>query len=171
MGFTPNADELLVNNASFASRFDRRRLASRPQRRLVVVTCMDTRIDVLAMLGLEVGEAHVLRNAGGVITDDVVRSLCLSQRKLGTREIVLVHHTDCGLEGLDESEFGDELEGSAGSRPSWPLHAFSDPYDDVRRSMRRLVEDPFVAHTDHVRGFVYDVEDGRLREVHEPDPE
>lgn len=163
--FTPNADELVANNASFAEGFDGTDLPAAPARHLAVIACMDCRLDVPAMLGLDVGEAHIIRNAGGVVTDDVVRSLTLSQRSLGTREIVLIHHTDCGLHNADEEAFARELEGELGVTPPWALEAFADPYADVRDSAQRLRMTPFVPHTDHIRGFVYDVADGRLDEV------
>ena len=163
--FTPNADELIANNARFAREFPGAALPGAPQRRLAVVACMDSRLDPFELLGLRNGEAHILRNAGGVVTDDVVRSLCLSQRLLGTREVVLVHHTDCGLQKVDPMAFTAELEAETGMRPTWSIEAFADPDADVRQSMRRLAHSPFLPHLDHVRGFVYDVTDGRLREV------
>ncbi len=163
--FTPNTDELVANNARFAGTFSGAALQVAPQRRLAVVTCMDSRMDVFELLGLRNGEAHILRNAGGVITDDVVRSLCLSQRLLGTREVVLVHHTDCGLQKVDPTAFKAELEADTGMRPTWSVESFADPYADIRQSLRRLAHNPFLPHRDHLRGFVYDVTDGRLREV------
>ena len=164
--FDPNADEVFERNAEFADSFDGGGLAVKPARRLAIVTCMDSRMDIFAMLGLANGEAHVIRNAGGVITDDVIRSLCLSQRKLGTREVILVHHTDCGLQTVTEDAFKAELESELGVKPWWALESFSDPYADTRQSMRRLEMTPFVPHKDHIRGFVYDVDTGRLHEVH-----
>ena len=163
--FHPNTPELLARNADFARSFDDAGMPAAPARRLAVVACMDTRIDVLRILGLSTGEAHIIRNAGGVVTDDVIRSLCLSQRLLGTREVVLVHHTGCGLQSLDEQQFLSELESETGTRPSWPVGAFENPYDDVAESIRRLRSSPFLPHKDHIRGFVYDVADGRLTEV------
>ncbi len=132
---------------------------------------MDSRIDTFKILGLGNGEAHIIRNAGGVITDDVIRSLCLSQRLLGTREVILVHHTDCGLQKVDENEFRRELEEELGVKPWWSLEAFSDPYRDVAQSMQRLAMTPFLPHKEHIRGFVYDVTDGLLHEVAKQDPE
>ena len=126
---------------------------------------MDSRIDTFAVLGLGNGEAHIIRNAGGVVTDDVIRSLCLSQRFLGTREIILIHHTDCGLQKVDEAAFRDELQDELGVKPWWSLEAFTDPYEDVRQSIQRLTMTPFIAHKEHIRGFVYDVTDGLLHEV------
>jgi carbonic anhydrase len=163
--FSPIADELLAHNAEFVATFDDADLQVSPTRHVSVVTCMDSRMDVFLILGLGHGEAHVIRNAGGVITDDVIRSLCLSQRFMGTREIVLVHHTDCGLQRVDETEFREELEAELGIKPWWAVEAFTDPHVDVRQSMRRLYLTPFVAHKDHIRGFVYDVTTGELHEV------
>ena len=167
-GFTPNADELVAKNAVYAADFHDPDLQVAPTRHLAVVACMDSRMDIFQLLGLGNGEAHIIRNGGGVITDDVVRSLCLSQRALGTREIVLVHHTDCGLQKVDPVSFEAELEAELGVKPAWSVEAFSDPYADVRQSMQRIMLSPFVPHKDHIRGFVYDVTDGLLREV-EPD--
>ena len=166
--FRPTADQLVEGNRAYARDFDDSELQVKPTRRMAVVTCMDSRIDVFAVLGLGNGEAHIIRNAGGVITDDVVRSLCLSQRYLGTREIVLVHHTDCGLQMVTEDGLKSELEDELGIKPWWAVESFDDPHVDVRQSMRRLQLTPFVAHKDHVRGFVYDVTTGLLDEV-EPD--
>jgi carbonic anhydrase len=163
--FQPNADELLANNARYAEQFGDEHLSVKPRRRLCIVACMDSRMDIFEMLGLQHGEAHIIRNAGGVVTDDVIRSLVLSQRRLGTREIVLIHHTNCGLQGVSVDEFKQELERECGIRPWWALEAFLDPYDDVRQSIARLQLNPFVLHKDHIRGFVYDVADGRLHEV------
>ena len=126
---------------------------------------MDSRIDTFAVLGLKNGEAHIIRNAGGVITDDVIRSLCLSQRFLETREIILVHHTDCGLQKVDEGEFREQLADELGIKPWWSLEAFTDPYDDVRQSIQRLHLTPFIPHKQAISGFVYDVTDGLLHEV------
>jgi len=163
--FQPNADELLSNNARYVEQFADGPMDLRPRRKLVVVACMDSRMNIFEMLGLEHGEAHIIRNAGGVVTDDVIRSLVLSQRRLGTREIILIHHTNCGLHGVSEDDFKHELEREVGIRPWWALESFVDPYDDVRQSINRLHLSPFVLHKDHIRGFVYDVSDGRLHEV------
>lgn len=163
--FRPNAGELIDRNAAFADGFSGAGLPASPKRRLSVVACMDARIDTLRVLGLESGEAHVLRNAGGIVTDDVIRSLCLSQKLLGTREIILVHHTDCGLQHVEERRFLSELEAETGVAPPWPVGAFANPYTDVVESMRRLRESPFLPHVDHIRGFVYDVATGRLHEA------
>jgi carbonic anhydrase len=163
--FHPNASELVERNRRWARGFDGGDLQVEPTRHLAVVACMDSRIDTFAVLGLANGEAHIIRNAGGVITDDVIRSLCLSQRFLGTREIVLLHHTDCGLQKVDEEAFRRELEAELGVKPWWSLETFRDPYRDVRQSMQRLLLTPFLPHKDHMRGFVYDVTDGLLHEV------
>jgi carbonic anhydrase len=137
----------------------------RPARRVAVVACMDARLDLFAILGLAPGDAHLIRNAGGVATDDVIRSLTISQRKLGTREVVLVHHTDCGMLTFTEDELRSELLEATGVKPSWAAEAFTDLELDVRSSMKRIRTSPFVPHRDRVRGFVYDVDDGVLREV------
>lgn len=163
--FSPNIDDLMNRNTEFGRDFHDNRLQVEPARHLAVVTCMDSRIDTFAILGLENGDAHIIRNAGGVITDDVIRSLCLSQRYLDTREIVLIHHTDCGLQKVDEPAFRAELETEIGIKPWWSLETFTDPYDDVRQSIQRLYMTPFILHKTHIRGFVYDVTDGLLHEV------
>lgn len=165
MSFKPSADELIARNLSYAESFDDSALEVHPTRHLALVTCMDSRIDAFQVMGLANGEAHIIRNAGGVVTDDAIRSLCLSQTYLGTREIMLVHHTDCGLHNLDEAAFRAKLEAETGVKPWWSLEAFSDPYADVRQSMERIAMTPFIPHKDHVRGFVYDVRDGLLKEV------
>ncbi len=161
----PQVTELIGYNRAFAAEFDDAELQVQPTRRVAVVTCMDSRIDTFAVLGLKNGEAHIIRNAGGVITDDVIRSLCLSQRFLGTNEIILVHHTDCGLQKVDEAEFRDELAAELGVKPWWSLEAFADPYEDVRQSIQRLFMTPFIPHKGEISGFVYDVTDGLLHEV------
>jgi len=163
--FAPNTDELLENNRRYAVGFDDSHLAVNPKRQLAVVGCMDSRMDTFEILGLRHGEAHIIRNAGGVITDDVIRSLCLSQRFLGTREIVLLHHTDCGLMRVTEDSFKAELEAEIGIKPWWALESFSDPHADVLQSIRRLHATPFITHKQHIRGFVYNVETGLLEEV------
>ena len=163
--FTANADELLANNARYVVGYADHDLALRPRRQLAIVACMDSRMDIFQMLGLGHGEAHIIRNAGGVVTDDVIRSLVLSQRLLHTREIILIHHTNCGLQAISEDEFKAEIEAEVGIKPWWALECFTDPYTDVRQSINRLRNSPFVTHKDHIRGFVYDVADGRLNEV------
>jgi carbonic anhydrase len=136
-----------------------------PRKHLAVVACMDSRIDVFGLLGLKVGEAHVMRNAGGVVTDDMIRSLAISQRKLATREILLVHHTNCGLLGLSEDGFKAELETETGMRPAWAVESFTDPAASVRQSIQRIKNSPFIPYRERVRGFVYDVDTGELREA------
>ena len=163
--FTPNADELVANNAAFASDFPDQGLALTPRRHLAIVACMDSRMDIFQMLGLAHGDAHIIRNAGGIVTDDVIRSLVVSQRALGTREVLLIHHTNCGLQQVDEDQFKHDVEDECGIRPWWALESFRDPYRSVQQNMNRVVLSPFITHKDHVRGFVYDVDDGVLREV------
>ena len=157
-------DELLANNEAYAADFDGP-LPLPPAKGVAVVACMDARLDVYRILGLEEGQAHVIRNAGGVVTDDEIRSLAISQRLLGTREIVLIHHTDCGMLTFDDEEFRDSIEADAGDRPTWSSEAFPDLDQDVRDSVHRITGSPYVPHTDQVRGFVFDVATGRLREV------
>jgi carbonic anhydrase len=159
-------DELLENNRTFAGSLPAGHLDVRPSRGLAVVTCMDSRLDVFAALGLGDGEAHVLRNAGGVITDDVIRSLAVSQRRLGTREVMLIHHTNCGMQTLSDDGFRAELQQATGVAPAWAIESFSDVDADVRQSILRVRRSPFLPHRERVRGFVYDVDTHRLREVH-----
>jgi carbonic anhydrase len=158
-------DELLQNNAAYAEAFDKGDLPLPPARGVAVVACMDARLNVYGMLGLEEGDAHVIRNAGGVITDDEIRSLAISQRLLGTREIILIHHTDCGMLTFTDDEVKQQIQEDVGIKPEFALEAFSDLEEDVRQSIRRIQSSPFVPHKDSVRGFVYEVETGRLREV------
>ena len=158
-------DELLANNREFARSLRRRHLDVRPRRRLAIVTCMDSRLDVFAALGLGDGEAHVLRNAGGVITDDVIRSLAVSQRRLGTRAVMLIHHTDCGMSKLTDDGFRSELEQATGVAPAFAIESFTDVDANVRQSVRRVRQSPFLLHRDAVRGFVYDVDSHSLREI------
>jgi carbonic anhydrase len=158
-------DELLVNNQSFATSVLAGHLDVRPSRRLAVVTCMDSRLDVFAALGLRDGEAHILRNAGGVITDDVIRSLAVSQRRLGTREVMLIHHTNCGMLSLTDDGFRAELQQATGVAPAFAIESFSDLDSDVRQSVLRVRRSAFLLHRDLVRGFVYDVDSHRLREI------
>lgn len=136
-----------------------------PALRVAIVTCMDTRIQVSEFFGLHRGEAHVLRNAGGVVTDDVIRSLALSQHKLGTEEVLVMQHTSCGLNSVTDDGFKDELEQVSGLRPTWAVEAFRDVHDSVRQSLERLRRSPYLPHTDGVRGFVYDVDKSALTEV------
>ena len=158
-------DTLLQNNHAFAAGLSEQHLDVEPQRHLAIVTCMDSRLDVFAALGLGNGEAHVLRNAGGVITDDVIRSLAISQRKLGTREVMLIHHTDCGMQKITDDGFRAELQESTGVSPSFAIESFGDVDADVRQSILRVRRCSFLLHRDVVRGFVYDVDTHRLREV------
>jgi carbonic anhydrase len=163
--FTPNAPELVANNEQYVEQFSDTGLALRPRRQMAIVACMDSRMDIFQMLGLAHGEAHIIRNAGGVVTDDVIRSLCVSQRFLGTQEIVLVHHTNCGLQSVAEDQFKAEIESETGLRPWWALESFSDPFANVRQSIKRLELSPFILHKEWITGFVYDVETGRLLPV------
>lgn len=158
-------DELLEHNRAFAATFAPRQLDVRPSLGLAIVTCMDSRLDVFAALGLKDGQAHVLRNAGGVITDDVIRSLALSQRRLGTEEVALIHHTDCGLQLITDDGFRAELQRATGMTPSFAIESFSDVEADVRQSIARVRHSPFLLHRERVRGFVYDVGTGALQEV------
>jgi carbonic anhydrase len=158
-------DELIANNRAFAGSLPARHLNVRPRRRLSVVTCMDSRLDVFAALGLSQGEAHILRNAGGVITDDVIRSLAVSQRRLGTREVMLIHHTDCGMQGLTDDGFRAELQEATGVAPAFAIESFTDLDADVRQSILRVRRSAFLLHRDAVRGFVYDVDTHLLREI------
>jgi carbonic anhydrase len=158
-------DEFLRNNERYAAGFAKGDLPSPPARRIAIVVCMDARIDPARALGLEEGDAHVIRNAGGIVTDQEIRSLAISQRKLGTEEVMLIHHTRCGMLGFDDEAFAHELEEEAGQAPDWAAGGFDDVDADVRESVRRVRESPFLPHTDRVRGFVYEVETGRLREV------
>jgi carbonic anhydrase len=162
-------DALVANNAIFADSLTEQHLDLRPRRRLAIVTCMDSRLDVFAALGLQHGEAHVLRNAGGVITDDVIRSLAVSQRRLGTREVMLIHHTDCGLQALSDDGFRAELQQASGLAPAFAIESFTDLDADVSQSIRRVRRSPFLLHLAPVRGFVYDVDTHRLREIHVAD--
>ncbi|MEU4743453.1 carbonic anhydrase [Actinosynnema sp. NPDC023658] len=158
-------DELLSRNAELGNIVPGDRSSPKPSMQVAILTCMDSRIRVFEIFGLKQGEAHVLRNAGGVVTDDMIRSLALSQRKLGTREVLLVHHTNCGLELVTEDDFKDELEESSGLRPTWSVEAFREVKDSVRGSVNRVRHSAFLPHRDNVRGFVYDVHTGELTEV------
>ncbi|HSK98354.1 MAG TPA: carbonic anhydrase [Euzebyales bacterium] len=158
-------DELLANNAAYVEGFDKGDLPVPPGRGVAVVACMDARLDPARVLGLEEGDAHVIRNAGGVITDDAIRSLLISQRLLGTTEIILIHHTDCGMLTFSDDDVKRQVEQDTGIRPPFALEAFADLEGDVRQSIARIKASPFVPHADAVRGFVYDVKTGELREV------
>jgi carbonic anhydrase len=157
-------DELLANNQRYAESFSGP-LPLPPAKGVAVVACMDARLNVYSILGLAEGEAHVIRNAGGVVTDDEIRSLAISQRLLGTREIILIHHTDCGMLTFTDDEFKAGIQAETGLKPDWSAEAFSDVDEDVRQSLQRIAADPFIPVKDSVRGFVYEVETGRLREV------
>jgi len=156
-------ERLLAHNVGLSS--EAAPTAAPPTLRLAIVTCMDARIDLFGALGLALGEAHILRNAGGAITDDVIRSLAISQRKLGTREVMVIQHTKCGMQSITDEEFRDELERDAGLPPPFTAEAFVDLEANLRESMRRLRESPFLSHRDAIRGFVYDVDTHELREV------
>ena len=156
--------EFLLNNQKYAAGFSGP-LPMPPSRHVAVVACMDARLNVYAALGLAEGEAHVIRNAGGVVTEDVIRSLAISQRLLGTTEIVLIHHTDCGMLTFTDDAFEKSVKEDTGVTPDWAAEAFTDLDDDVRRSIARITASPFVPHTDAVRGFVFDVATGKLNEV------
>ena len=158
-------DELLKNNESYAASFDKGDLPLPPGRKVAVLACMDARLDPARVLGLEEGDAHVIRNAGGVVSEDAIRSLAISQHLLGTEEIVILHHTDCGMLTFSDNQFADRLESETGSRPGWNAQAFEDLDIDVRDSIERIKASPFVPRSDSVRGFIYEVETGRLREV------
>jgi carbonic anhydrase len=158
-------DRLIANNERYAASFPGQLPARAPD--LAVVACMDARLNVYSVLGLTEGEAHVIRNAGGVVTDDAIRSLSISQRLLGSREIVLIHHTECGMLTFHDDDFRFALEEETGIRPPWAAEAFADLDSDVRQSIARIKASPFIPHKDQVRGFVYDLGSGRLREVAE----
>jgi carbonic anhydrase len=158
-------DELLANAERYAASFDKGELPLPPARHVAVVACMDARLNPYGLLGLTEGDAHVIRNAGGVITADQLRSLAISQRLLGTREIILIHHTDCGMLTFTDDGFKASIQDEVGIKPAWSAEAFSDLDADVRQSLRRIEADPFIPVKDSVRGFVYEVETGKLREV------
>jgi carbonic anhydrase len=158
-------DELLDNAQRYAESFDKGDLPLPPARKIAVLACMDARLNPYGLLGLSEGDAHVIRNAGGVVTDDEIRSLSISQRLLGTEEIVLIHHTDCGMLTFTDDEFKRGIQDEIGIKPEWAAEAFPDVDEDVRQSLARIKASPFIPKKDSVRGFVYQVEDGRLREV------
>ncbi len=157
-------DEYLSNNAAYAGSFSGP-LPLPPARHVAVVACMDARLDVYAILGLQTGEAHVIRNAGGVVTDDEIRSLAISQRLLGTQEIILIHHTDCGMLTFTDDQFKRAVQDDTGIKPEWAVEAFTDLDEDVRQSAARIKASPFIPHKDGIRGFVFDVATGKLNEV------
>jgi carbonic anhydrase len=162
---TTLTDTILDNNAAYVATFDKGDLPLPPARKLAVVACMDARVDPAKVLGLNEGDAHVIRNAGGVVSDDALRSLAISQNLLGTEEIILIHHTDCGMLTFTDDEFARKLEQETGSRPDWHAHAFDDLETNLKSSIDKIRSSPFVPKTDNIRGFVYEVETGRLREV------
>ena len=158
-------DELLSNNERCVESFDKSDLPLPPAKEVAIVACMDARLNIYGMLGLQEGDAHVIRNAGGVITDDEIRSLAISQRLLGTREVILIHHTDCGMLTFTDDELKAQIQEEAGIKPHFPMESFSDLEEDVHQSIARIQASPFIPYMDSVRGFVYEVETGRLREV------
>jgi carbonic anhydrase len=157
-------DELLANAESYAASFDKGTLPLPPARKVAVLACMDARLNPYGLLGLSEGDAHVIRNAGGVVTDDEIRSLAISQRLLGTEEVILIHHTDCGMLTFTDDEFKRSVQDDVGIKPEWAAEAFGDLDEDVRQSIARIEASPFIPHK-NVRGFVYDVQTGGLREV------
>ncbi len=163
-------DELVKNNEQYAASFDKGSAPLPPALGVAVVACMDARLHVSAILGLEIGDAHIIRNAGGVVTDDAIRSLVISQRLLGTREIILIHHSDCGMVTFTDDAVKAQIKEDTGIRPPFALEAFPDVADDVRQSIARIKASPFIPNRESVRGFVYDVTTGRLGEI-EPDRE
>jgi carbonic anhydrase len=158
-------DTLVENSKRYAAAFDKGDLPLPPGKKVAVLACMDARLNPYGVLGLEEGDAHVIRNAGGVVDDDAIRSLAISQNLLGTEEIVLVHHTDCGMLTFTDEQFAQKLEDETGRRPEWSAHAFADLEGDVRAGVEKIRESPFIPKTDNVRGFVYDVHTGELNEV------
>jgi carbonic anhydrase len=158
-------DKLLENAEAYAAQFDKGDLPLPPAKKLAVVACMDARLNPYGILGLEEGDAHVIRNAGGVVTEDTIRSLAISQRLLATEEIVLIHHTGCGMLTFSDEDFKRSIQDETGVKPSWAAESFGDLDEDVRQSVLRIKANPFIPHKDSVRGFVYEVETGRLREV------
>jgi carbonic anhydrase len=158
-------DELLKNNEAYAASFDKGELPLPPAKKVAVVACMDARLNPYGALGLHEGDAHIIRNAGGVVTDDEIRSLAISQRLLGTEEIILIHHTDCGMLTFTDDDFKKSIQDDTGIKPEWAAEAFQDLDEDVRQSVARIQASPFIPKKDSVRGFVYEVETGKLREV------
>ncbi|HEU5213756.1 MAG TPA: carbonic anhydrase [Gaiellaceae bacterium] len=158
-------DELLGNADRYAQQFDKGDLPLPPAKKVAVVACMDARLDPQKVLGLGEGDAHVIRNAGGVVTDDEIRSLAISQTLLGTDEIILIHHTDCGMLTFTDEQFSDKLESETGTRPEWNANCFDDLEGDVRESIAKIRSSPFIPNKDSIRGFVYDVKTGRLDEI------
>jgi carbonic anhydrase len=160
-----STDELLANAERYAEAFDQGGLPMPPAKRVAVLACMDARLNPYGLLGLNEGDAHVIRNAGGVVTDDEIRSLAISQRLLGTEEIILIHHTDCGMLTFTDDDFRKQIHEDTGIKPEWAVETFDNLEGDVRQSIARIKASPFIPKKDQVRGFVYDVETGRLAEV------
>jgi carbonic anhydrase len=158
-------DELVANSEAYSAQFDKGELPLPPAKKVAVLACMDARLDPARVLGLHEGDAHVIRNAGGVVTDDEIRSLAISQRLLGTEEIVLIHHTDCGMLTFSDDDFKRSIQEETGIKPEWAAEAFGDLDEDVRQSIARIKASPFIPRKDGIRGFVYEVETGKLREV------
>jgi len=158
-------DEFLANNEAYAGQFSKGSLPMPPAKQIAAVVCMDARLETGALLGLTEGDAHVIRNAGGVVTDDVIRSLTISQRLLGTREIMLIHHTDCGMLTFTDADLKEQIQDETGIKPPFAMETFTDLDSDVRQSLERVKASPYIPHKDQVRGFVYEVESGKLREV------
>jgi carbonic anhydrase len=162
---TSATEDSLQKNAAYAYNESKSALSARPSKALAVIACMDSRLDIFRILGLAEGEAHIIRNAGGVVTDDALRSLIISQRKLGTEEVVLIHHTDCGMLTFEDEAFREQLAAEVGEKPAFSFHTFSDLEQDVREGIGRIRTCPFVPHRDKVRGFVFDVVTGQLEEI------
>src|SRR5512133_937673 len=158
-------DELIANATTYSDSFDSGNLPLPPAKRVAIVACMDARLNPYGLLGLHEGDAHVIRNAGGVVTDDEIRSLAISQRLLGTEEVILMHHTDCGMLTFSDEDFRRQIQEDTGIKPGWSAEAFDDLEADVRQSMERIKSSPFIPNKDSIRGFIYEVETGRLREV------
>ena len=158
-------DELVQNAESYAESFEKSDLPLPPAKKIAILACMDARLNPYGLLGLSEGDAHVIRNAGGVVTDDEIRSLSISQRLLGTEEIMLIHHSDCGMLTFSDDDFRQQVQEDTGIKPEWAAEAFPDLDEDVRQSIGRIKASPFIPNKDNVRGFVYEVETGRLREV------
>jgi carbonic anhydrase len=162
---TTTVEELVRNNEAYADSFDKEDLPLPPAKKVAILACMDARLDVHRVLGLQQGDAHVIRNAGGVVTDDAIRSLMISQRLLATEEIMLIHHTDCGMLTFSDDELKAEVHEDIGVKPHFSLEAFDDLEEDVRQSIARIKTSPFIPRKTHIRGFIYDVHSGRLQEV------
>ena len=158
-------DELIESNRTYAAGFAKGDLPMPPARKVAVIACMDARLDPARVLGLEEGDAHVIRNAGGVVTEDEIRSLAISQRLLGTEEIILIHHTDCGMLTFHDDDFKAQIQKETGIKPQWAAESFDNLDEDIRQSIGRIKSSPFIPRTDHVRGFIYDVRTGKLNEV------